>query len=116
MSSILLKAYITPFAEKGVKEAEKWSCDAAKEALNVVNAIWLKANIAFAINDCVIDKPLDMAKSARNNDQRLLSIRLKISPLAEAHTSIAIPSRPVSSNGMAMSSPMDGPGPMNSAI
>ena len=74
MSSILLKAYITPFAEKGVKEAEKWSCDAAKQALNVVNAIWLKANIAFAIDDCVIDKPLDMAKSARNNDQRLLDV------------------------------------------
>jgi hypothetical protein len=39
------------------------------------------------------------------------SIRLKISPLAEAHTSIAIPSRPVSSSGMAMSPPMDGLGP-----
>ena len=74
MSSILLKVYITPFAEKGVQEAQKWSRDAAKEALNVVNAIWLKANIAFAINDCVIDKPLDMAKSARNNDQRLLDV------------------------------------------
>ena len=44
MSSILLKVYITPFAEKGVEEAEKRSCDAAKEVLNVVNAIWLKAN------------------------------------------------------------------------
>jgi hypothetical protein len=74
MSSILLKVYITPFAEKGVQEAEKWSCNAAKESLNVVNAIWLKANIAFAINDCVIDKRLDMAKSARNNDQRLLDV------------------------------------------
>jgi hypothetical protein len=74
MSSILLKVYITPFAEKGVQEAAKWSSDAAREALNVVNAIWLKANIAFAINDCVIDKPLDMAKSARNNDQRLLDV------------------------------------------
>jgi len=74
MSSILLKAYITPFAEKGIKEAEKWSCYAAKQALNVVNAIWLKANIAFVINDCVIDKPLDMAKSARNNDQRVLDV------------------------------------------
>ena len=74
MSSILLKVYITPFAEKGVKEAEKWSCDAAKEALNVINAIWSKANVAFVINDCVIDTPLDMAKSARNNDQRLLDV------------------------------------------
>jgi Metallo-peptidase family M12B Reprolysin-like len=74
MSSILLKVYITPFAEKGVQEAQKWSFDAAKQALNVVNAIWSKANIAFVINDCVIDKPLDMAKSARNNDQRLLDV------------------------------------------
>ena len=74
MSSIPLKVYITPFAEKGVKEAEIWSRDAAKKALNVVNATWSKANIAFVINDCVIDKPLDMAKSARNNDQRLLDV------------------------------------------
>ena len=74
MSSIQLKVYITPFAEKGVKEAEKWSGDAAKKALNVVNATWSKANITFVINDCVIDKPLDMAKSARNNDQRLLDV------------------------------------------
>jgi hypothetical protein len=74
MPSILLKVYITPFAEKGTAEAVKWSCDAAKEALNVVNAIWSKANIAFAINDCVIDKPLDMAKSARNKDQRVLDV------------------------------------------
>jgi hypothetical protein len=74
MSSIALKLYITPFAEKGVREAEKWSCAAAKEALNVVNAIWLKANIVFVIKDCITDKPLDMAKSARNNDQRLLDV------------------------------------------
>ena len=40
MSSISLKIYITPFADKGVGEAAKWSCDTAKEALNVVNAIW----------------------------------------------------------------------------
>jgi hypothetical protein len=88
MSSILLKVYITPFAEKGVQEAAKWSSDAAREALNVVNAIWLKANIAFAINDCVIDKPLDMAKSARNNDQRLLdvlSLRHKMDNLAHIY-------------------------------
>ena len=74
MSSISLKVYITPFAEKGVKETEKWSCDAAKETLNVVNAIWSPANIAFVISGCVIDKPLDMAKSARNNDQRVLDV------------------------------------------
>jgi hypothetical protein len=74
MSSISLKVYITPFAEQGVGEPEKWSRDAAKESLNVVNEIWSKANIAFVINDCVIDKPLDMAKSARNNDQRVLDV------------------------------------------
>jgi hypothetical protein len=88
MSSILLKIYITPFAEKGVQEAVKWSCDAAREALNVVNAIWSKTNIAFVINDCVIDKPLDMAKSARNNDQRLLdvlSLRHKVDNLVHIY-------------------------------
>jgi hypothetical protein len=74
MSSILLKVYITPFAEKGVVETQKWSCDTAKEALNSVNAIWSKANITFVINDCAIDKPLDMAKSARSNDQRVLDV------------------------------------------
>ena len=74
MSSILLKVYITPFAEKGVKEAEKWSCDAAKAALSVINAAWSKTNIAFVINDCVIDKPLDMAKSARNDDRSVLDV------------------------------------------
>jgi hypothetical protein len=74
MPSISLKVYITPFAEQGVAEAEKWSSDAATEALSVANAIWSKANIAFVINDCVLDKPLDMAKSARNNDQRLLDV------------------------------------------
>jgi hypothetical protein len=74
MSTIPLKVYVTPFAEKGVKEAEKWSCDAATEALNVVNAIWSKAKIAFVIHDCDIDKPLDIAKSVRNNDQRLLDV------------------------------------------
>jgi hypothetical protein len=74
MSSIPLKLYITPFAERGKVEAEKWSCSAAKEALTVVNAIWSKARVAFVINDCVIDKPLDMAKDARNDDERLLGV------------------------------------------
>jgi hypothetical protein len=74
MPAIPLKIYITPFAEQNVREAEKWSSDAAKEALNVVNAIWSKANITFVTNECVIDKPLDMAKSVRNNDQRLLDV------------------------------------------
>jgi hypothetical protein len=31
MSNILLKVYVTPFAERSVKEAEKWSCEAARE-------------------------------------------------------------------------------------
>jgi hypothetical protein len=74
MSQIPLRAYVTPFADKGVKEAEKWSCDTAREALNVVNAIWSKANLTFALEDCIVDKALDMAKSARNNDQRLLDV------------------------------------------
>jgi hypothetical protein len=74
MSSILLRVYVTPFAEKGVEEAAKWSCDLANEALKEVNAIWSKANVAFVINDCVIDKPLDMAKSARNSDRGLLDV------------------------------------------
>jgi hypothetical protein len=80
MASILVRVYVTPFAEQGVEEPAKWSCDAAKEALSVVNKIWSKANIAFVINECVKDKPLDMAKSVRNNDQRVLdglSLRYK---------------------------------------
>jgi hypothetical protein len=74
MSSILLKVFITPFAEKGVEEATKWSRDVAKDALDVVNATWLKANVGFVIDDCVMDKPLDMPKSARNDDRRLLDV------------------------------------------
>ena len=100
MSSILLKVYITPFAEKGVQEAAKWSSDAAREALNVVNAIWLKANIAFAINDCVIDKPLDMAKSARNNDQRLLDVlSLRHQPDNLVHIYLVNPIQNLSAGG-----------------
>jgi len=71
-TTISLNIFVTPFAEKGVEEPAKWSCDAAREVLNVVNAIWSNANVAFAIKDCAVDKPLDMAKSARSNDQRLL--------------------------------------------
>jgi hypothetical protein len=74
MSPIPLTIYVTPFAEKGVEESAKWTCDAATEALNVVNAIWSKAKLAFVIKDCAVDKALDMAKSARNNDQRLLDV------------------------------------------
>jgi hypothetical protein len=72
--SIPLKIYITPFAERGIPESAKWSGDTAKAALNVVNTIWSKASIGFVIKDCVMDKPLDMAKSARNSDQRLLDV------------------------------------------
>ena len=72
--SIPLKVYITPFAERGVPESVKWSGDTAKAALNVVNTIWSKADIAFVIKECVIDKPLDMAKNARNSGQRLLDV------------------------------------------
>jgi len=88
MSPIPLKVYITPFAERGVVEPQKWSCDAATEALNVAKAIWSRANIAFVINDCVIDKPLDIAKSARNDDRRLLdvlSLRHKMDNLAHIY-------------------------------
>jgi hypothetical protein len=74
MANIPLKVYITPFAEKNVREAEKWSCDASREALNVVNAIWTKADITFVMSDCVVEKPLDMAKSSRNNEQLLLDV------------------------------------------
>ena len=70
--SIPLKVYVTPFAERGVKEAEKWSCDTARATLNVVNRIWSKAKVGFVINDCIVDDPLDMAKGERNNDARLL--------------------------------------------
>ena len=72
--SIPLRIYITPFAERGVAEPGKWSCDTAKKALDVVNTIWSKAKISFVINDCMIDKPLDMAKNARNNDKRVLDV------------------------------------------
>ncbi|MBV9560030.1 MAG: hypothetical protein JOY90_06145 [Bradyrhizobium sp.] len=74
MSSIPLKVYITPFAEKGAVEAQKWTTDAAKAALNVVNATWAKADVAFVINDFVMDRPLDMAKSARSRDRDLLDV------------------------------------------
>jgi hypothetical protein len=100
MSSIQLKVYITPFAEKGVKEAEKWSGDAAKKALNVVNATWSKANITFVINYCVIDKPLDMAKSARNNDRRLLDVlSLRHAPDNLVHIYLVNPIENLSAGG-----------------
>src|SRR5215217_1820511 len=100
MSSIAMKLYITPFAEKGVREAEKWSCEAAKEALNVVNAIWSKASIVFVVKDCIIDKPLDMAKSARNNDQRLLDVvSLRHKPDNVVHVFLVNPIENLSAGG-----------------
>jgi hypothetical protein len=100
MSSILLKVYITPFAENGVVEAAIWSCDSAKESLNLVNAIWLKANIAFVIDDCVVDKPLDIAKSARNNDRRLLDVlSLRHEPDNRVHIYLVNPIENLSAGG-----------------
>lgn len=71
---IPLQIYITPFAEKGVLESVKWDCDTAKKALDVVNKIWSKAKITFVINNCLADRPLDMAKSARGNDKQVLDV------------------------------------------
>jgi hypothetical protein len=99
-SSVLLKVYITPFAEKGVREAEKWSRDTAKQALNVVNSIWSKANIVFVINDCAIDKPLDIAKSARNDDRRLLDVlSLRHTPDNLVHIYLVNPIENLSAGG-----------------
>ena len=74
MASISLKVFITPFADKGSEEAAKWSCDSANEALKQVNTIWQKANVGFVINDCIMDRPLDMEKGSRNDDKRLLGV------------------------------------------
>ena len=74
MGAIQLKVYVTPFADGGVTEAAKWNCDSAKDALNVVNAIWSKANISFAMAECVSIEPATMAKDARNSDIRLLNL------------------------------------------
>jgi hypothetical protein len=71
---IPLKIYITPFAERGGLEPAQWSCDKAQKTLDVVNTIWSKAKIAFIIKECTMDKPLDMAKSARSDDQRVLDV------------------------------------------
>lgn len=100
MASILLRVYITPFADKGVEETAKWSCDAAKEALIVVNKIWSKANIAFVINECVTDKPLDMAKSVRNSDRRVLDgLSLRYKPDNLVHIYLVNPIENLSAGG-----------------
>jgi hypothetical protein len=74
MPTIPLRVFITPFAEQGVTESAKWSCDAASEALVIVNAIWSKANMKFTILECVNDRPLDIAKSSRGDDVRVLNV------------------------------------------
>ena len=70
--SVPLRLYITPFADRGALEPAQWDCDTAKKALDVVNTIWSKAKIAFVISDCVMERPLDMAKSRRSSDEVLL--------------------------------------------
>ena len=100
MASILLRVYVTPFAEQGVEEPAKWSCDAAKEALSVVNKIWSKANIPFVINECVTDKPLDMAKSVRNSDRRVLDgLSLRYKPDNLVHIYLVNPIENLSAGG-----------------
>ncbi len=98
--SIPLRIYITTFAESGVPEPVKWNCDSAKKALNVVNTIWSKAKIAFVISECRTDKPLDMAKSARNNDQRLLDVlSLRNKPDNAVHIYLVNPIENLSAGG-----------------
>jgi hypothetical protein len=65
---------------KKTKPYELWRLDiedSKRERVafaDTIEEFWSKANLAFVINDCVVDKPLDMAKTARNNDQRLLDV------------------------------------------
>jgi hypothetical protein len=73
MPTIPLQVFITPFAEQGKIEPTAWSCDDATSALNVANGIWQVAKIQFVIQNCTIDKPLDMAKSMRSSDDRVLA-------------------------------------------
>ncbi|MGY8631057.1 hypothetical protein RAD15_00995 [Bradyrhizobium sp. 14AA] len=97
---IPLKIYITPFAEKGVPESRKWDCGTAKKAVDVVNTIWSKAKVSFAINDCLIDKPLDMEKNARNNDQRVLDVlSLRHAPDNAVHIYLVNPIPNLSAGG-----------------
>ncbi|OAF14956.1 hypothetical protein AYJ54_41035 [Bradyrhizobium centrolobii] len=98
--SIPLRIYITPFAEKGVPESGKWDCNTAKKALDVVNTIWSKAKIAFVISDCLIDKPLDMAKSARNSDKRVLDVlSLRHAPDNAVHIYLVNPIQNLAAGG-----------------
>ena len=74
MPAIPLHVLITPFSDKGDAETASWSCSAAFDAVSAANRIWTKANLQFAVKDCSVDKPLDMAKGSRANDQRVLDV------------------------------------------
>ena len=74
MSAIQMQVIITPFAEKGQAEPATWSCSTASDAVSVANRIWKAANIQFGSKDCTVDTPLDLAKDARTNDQRVLDV------------------------------------------
>ena len=74
MPAIPLHVLITPFSDKGDAETASWSCSAAFDAVSVANRIWTKANLQFAVKDCGVDKPLDMAKGSRSDDQRVLDV------------------------------------------
>jgi hypothetical protein len=74
MPAIPLRVFITPFAVRGTSEPTAWTCDDAADVLNVVNSIWSKSKIQFVIQQCSVDKPLDMATEARNNDHRVLDV------------------------------------------
>jgi len=74
MPAIPLQVFITPFADKGAKEPARWSCDDAAEALKVVNGIWTGSNLQFIMQNCTVDKPLDMAPSSRTQSERMLDV------------------------------------------
>ena len=74
MPAIPVRVFITPFAVRGTSEPAAWTSDDAADVLNVVNSIWSKSKIQFVIQQCSVDKPLEMAPEARNNDQRVLDV------------------------------------------
>lgn len=74
MPAIPLHVLITPFSEKTDAETASWTCTAAFDAAGVANRIWTKAGLQFAIKDCAVDQPLDMAKGSRSDDQRVLDV------------------------------------------
>jgi hypothetical protein len=72
MAAIPVQVFITSFAEKGQAEAAAWSCSKAVDAIGVANRIWKAADVQFGSKECKVDTPLDVAKDARGNDQRIL--------------------------------------------